>query len=77
MSSVPNQIRILTLDDHPLLREGIAALVNAESDMKLVAEACKTRDPVRRERASCFSTMSSLEAPIAVQQFLQAASRTP
>jgi DNA-binding NarL/FixJ family response regulator len=30
-------IRILTVDDHALLREGIAALVNAESDMKLVA----------------------------------------
>jgi hypothetical protein len=40
MSSVPERIRILTVDEHPLLREGIAALVNAESDMKLVAEAC-------------------------------------
>jgi hypothetical protein len=30
MNSVPNQIRILTVDDHPLLREGIAAPVNAE-----------------------------------------------
>ncbi len=32
-------IRILTADDHPLLRRGIAALVNAEPDMKLIAEA--------------------------------------
>ena len=32
-------IGILSVDDHPLLREGIAALVNAEGDMKLVAEA--------------------------------------
>jgi DNA-binding NarL/FixJ family response regulator len=32
-------IRILTVDDHPILRKGIASLVNAESDMKLVAEA--------------------------------------
>lgn len=39
MSPNPKLIRILTVDDHPLLREGIAALVNAESDMKLVAEA--------------------------------------
>lgn len=39
MSSAPNLIRILTVDDHPLLRKGIAALVNAEPDMKLVAEA--------------------------------------
>jgi DNA-binding NarL/FixJ family response regulator len=34
-----NLIRILTADDHPLLRKGIVALVNAEPDMKLVAEA--------------------------------------
>jgi DNA-binding NarL/FixJ family response regulator len=39
MSSAPKLIRILTVDDHPLLRKGIAALVNAEPDMKLVAEA--------------------------------------
>jgi DNA-binding NarL/FixJ family response regulator len=35
----PKLIRILTVDDHPLLRKGIATLVNAEPDMKLVAEA--------------------------------------
>jgi DNA-binding NarL/FixJ family response regulator len=39
MQNAPNLIRILTVDDHPLLRKGIAALVNAESDLKLVAEA--------------------------------------
>ena len=32
-------IRILTVDDHPLLREGIAALAKAEDDMQVVAEA--------------------------------------
>jgi Carboxypeptidase regulatory-like domain len=32
-------IKVLSVDDHPLLREGIAALVDAEPDMKLVAEA--------------------------------------
>jgi len=36
---VPDIIRILTVDDHPLLRGGIATLVNAEADMKVVAEA--------------------------------------
>jgi DNA-binding NarL/FixJ family response regulator len=50
MSSVPNQIRILTVDDHPLLREGIAALVNAERDMKLVAEASNGQEAVERFR---------------------------
>ncbi len=39
MHATHNLIRILAVDDHPLLRKGIAALVNAEPDMKLVAEA--------------------------------------
>jgi hypothetical protein len=37
MSHDPNSIRVLTVDDHALLREGIA-LVNAESDMTLVTD---------------------------------------
>ena len=43
-------IRVLTVDDHPLLREGIAALVNAEPDMKLVAEASNGREAVEKFR---------------------------
>jgi DNA-binding NarL/FixJ family response regulator len=39
LNTQPDLIRILTVDDHPLLRKGIATLVNAEADMKLVAEA--------------------------------------
>ena len=46
MQSDHNLIRILTVDDHPLLRKGIAALVNAEPDMKLVAEAPNGKDAV-------------------------------
>jgi len=38
------------VDDHPLLREGIAALVNAESDMKLVAEASNGLEAVEKFR---------------------------
>src|SRR5688572_10175544 len=33
------QIRVFSVDDHPLLREGIAALVNNQPDMTLIAEA--------------------------------------
>jgi DNA-binding NarL/FixJ family response regulator len=32
-------IRVLSVDDHPLLRDGIAALIGNQSDMELVAEA--------------------------------------
>jgi DNA-binding NarL/FixJ family response regulator len=46
MTDVPNMIRILAVDDHPLLRKGIAALVNAEPDMKLVAEASNGEEAV-------------------------------
>src|SRR5215468_4071916 len=46
MSSSPNVIRVLTVDDHALLRKGIAALVNAEPDMQLVAEACNGAEAI-------------------------------
>jgi len=50
MSSVPSRIRILTVDDHALLREGIAALVNAEGDMKLVGEASNGEEAIEQFR---------------------------
>ena len=43
-------IEVLSVDDHALLREGIAALVNAESDMKLVGDACNGRDAIEKFR---------------------------
>jgi len=39
-------IKVLSVDDHPLLREGIAALVNAESDMRLIAEATNGQEAI-------------------------------
>ena len=48
--SDPKLIRVLTVDDHPLLREGIAALVNAETDMELVAEASNGLEAVEKFR---------------------------
>jgi DNA-binding NarL/FixJ family response regulator len=50
MSNDPSLIRILTVDDHPLLRKGIAALVNAEPDMKLIAEASNGREAIEKFR---------------------------
>jgi DNA-binding NarL/FixJ family response regulator len=46
VSSPNTLIRILTVDDHPVLRKGIAALVNAEPDMKLIAEASNGQEAV-------------------------------
>jgi len=50
MSVEPKLIRVLSVDDHPLLRDGIAALVNAEPDMKLVAEASNGKEAVEKFR---------------------------
>jgi len=37
--NAPSQIRVFSVDDHPLLREGIAALVNNQPDMVLIGQA--------------------------------------
>jgi DNA-binding NarL/FixJ family response regulator len=42
----PAPIRVLSVDDHPLIREGIAAILEAEPDMKLVGEATNGRDAI-------------------------------
>lgn len=50
MSNVPSMIRILVVDDHALLRKGLGAAINAEPDMKLVAEAGNGEEAVERFR---------------------------
>ncbi|MGB8028710.1 MAG: response regulator transcription factor [Terracidiphilus sp.] len=50
MSDASKLIRILTVDDHPLLRDGIASLVNSEADMRIVAEASGGREAIERFR---------------------------
>jgi DNA-binding NarL/FixJ family response regulator len=49
MSDQP-QIRKLSVDDHPLLREGISAIVNNQPDMLLVAQASNGCDAIERFR---------------------------
>jgi DNA-binding NarL/FixJ family response regulator len=50
MSTGPSLIRILAVDDHPMLREGIASLVASQSDMELVAEASTGREALEQFR---------------------------
>jgi len=50
MSADPGPIRILSVDDHPLLREAVAALVAGQTDIALVAEASNGREAVEQFR---------------------------
>jgi DNA-binding NarL/FixJ family response regulator len=51
MKAEPGKIRLLVVDDHPLLRQGIAALVADQPDMSLVAEASNGREAIQQFRA--------------------------
>ena len=45
------QIRILAVDDHALVRQGISVLLDTESEMALVAEASNGREAIQQFRA--------------------------
>ena len=49
-SSDSGVIEVLSVDDHPLVREGIAAILEAEPDLRLVAEATNGRDAIQSFR---------------------------
>ena len=50
MTSDSDAIRILTVDDHPLLRDGIAGLIADEPDMLLAGEAANGREAIEQFR---------------------------
>jgi len=60
-----HRIRILTVDDHPVLRDGIAAVLAGEADMELVAEAGNGREAIKQFRAHRPDvTLMDLQMPL-------------
>lgn len=47
MASENKMMEILIVDDHPMLREGLAALIESQSDMKLVGEAANGTEAIQ------------------------------
>jgi DNA-binding NarL/FixJ family response regulator len=50
MSSAPKPIRIALVDDHPLLRQGIAALISDQPDLQLVGQASNGLEAIEQFR---------------------------
>jgi DNA-binding NarL/FixJ family response regulator len=76
MSADAKSIRILAVDDHPLVRQGIAGLVAIQPDMTLVAEASNGREAIQQFRAQRpdvtlmdlqMPEMSGIDAIIAIR----------
>jgi DNA-binding NarL/FixJ family response regulator len=60
-----NPIKVLTVDDHPLLREGIAAVIQGEPDIVLVAEAVNGADAIEKFRIHRPDvTLMDLQMPV-------------
>jgi DNA-binding NarL/FixJ family response regulator len=76
VSDDPKSIRILTVDDHPVVRSGIAGLVQDQADMLLVGEASNGREAIQQFRAHRpdvtlmdlqMPEMSGVDATIAIR----------
>src|SRR5262250_434101 len=48
--STPKKIRVFSVDDHPLLHEGLATIIRSQPDMVLAAEASTGKDAIRQFR---------------------------
>jgi DNA-binding NarL/FixJ family response regulator len=74
--SEQGSIRVLCVDDHPLMREGIATIINNQPDMRLVAEAATGCEAIQKFREHLpdvtlmdlrLPDMSGIDALIAIR----------
>jgi len=64
LNSIDKRIRIMVVDDHPLLREGIAAVIDGQADMVLLAEATNGVEAVEQfEQHRPDITLMDLQMP--------------
>jgi DNA-binding NarL/FixJ family response regulator len=73
----PNRIRVLVVDDHPVLREGVAVLVSQQPDLLMVGEASTGREGLEEFRSTRpdvtlmdirMPDMSGIDAIIAIRE---------
>ena len=76
MSGAASRIRVLAVDDHPIVRQGIAGLIGIQPDMILVGEASNGREAIQQFRMHHpdvtlmdlqMSEMNGLDALIAIR----------
>jgi DNA-binding NarL/FixJ family response regulator len=62
--NMSNPIRVLTVDDHPMLREGVAAVIQTQADMELVGEASNGAEAIESfSRLRPDVTLMDLQMP--------------
>ena len=72
VSNKPKPIQLLVVDDHPLLREGIAAIIINQTDIELVGEASNGREAIEKFRSHRSDVLTTYSGDVLAQRALKA-----